>query len=325
MWAAQRLVPLVLLASALASAQHSPENCSSPTLFANVFDRHGQPAQKLTSDNFRLKLGRNKVDIKSATFEVKPRRVVVVLDTSGSMAGNTGHAKWEIAREAARDILSVSTPELPIAFVMFSSAVIKEFGFKESRSGVPSWLDSFDNGKNGGPRGVTGLFDAISAAKQILGPAQEGDALYVITDGQDDHSSGKVKGLKKELMKSGVRVFAFWLYDQYGFGFMEQQEGDFADLVTDTGGWFGGQTSESANFYSDRYQFDDQVKKQVRAQTALTVVQICALYRLQLDMPANLQRDSPVSLKVVDKNGKLRTNLHVLYPRRFTDCPPVER
>ena len=59
------------------------------------------------------------------------------------------------------------------------------------------------------PHGKTALFDSIDQALSLLGTPELGDAIYVVSDGGDNHSHVSFSKLKEKLVSHGVRVFVF--------------------------------------------------------------------------------------------------------------------
>ena len=108
------------------------------------------------------------------------------MDISGSLTEH-GEAKWNIAREAVRDLLTQSPETVPIAKLTFADGVRDVFNFSQSREAIAEWL----NGAVQRPAEKfrkTALFDAILEELKQLGLVQLGDAMYAITDGGDNDS-----------------------------------------------------------------------------------------------------------------------------------------
>ena len=107
---------------------------------ANVLDRNGRPLRELTKDNFQVKVNGRLVTHLEATYSVAPRRIVVLLDMSGSMGGDVDHNKWKIAIEAVQDLLVETPADVSLALVTFSDHVNDIFEFSQSRSSMARWL-----------------------------------------------------------------------------------------------------------------------------------------------------------------------------------------
>jgi|ERR1700687_3444876 len=101
---ALRFAGLLLLAYGfLATAQTAPTQ-TTRSLLVNVLDRNGNAVRDLAKDSFRAKVNGHPATVVEARYSLAPRRIVVLLDMSGSMAGETEkNKKWRIAREAIED------------------------------------------------------------------------------------------------------------------------------------------------------------------------------------------------------------------------------
>ena len=67
-------------------AQPSP-SVPSRSILVNVLDRDGNAIRDLTKDSFHVKINKQPVVVLGADYDLAPRRIVVLLDMSGSMGG----------------------------------------------------------------------------------------------------------------------------------------------------------------------------------------------------------------------------------------------
>jgi hypothetical protein len=105
------LILLALFSSGLAQQAPNPEATpATRPVLVNVFDLHGKAVRDLTKDNFRVRVNGKPAVVLDARYSLAPRRIVVLLDMSGSMAGESDNKKWRIAREAVEDFLA-QTPQ----------------------------------------------------------------------------------------------------------------------------------------------------------------------------------------------------------------------
>jgi hypothetical protein len=317
---------LALLFFSLASfclAQQTPrkEPCTPAPILVSVVDLHGRPQDSLDTSNFEVKVDRKIVELQSATYKVQPSRMVVVLDTSGSMSGSPSrHEKWEITRAAVQEALSVPAPAVPIALIAFSNGVYKTFPFNQSRSTMLSWLDGIDPKQRSGLHGKTALRDAIAAANRLLDPHQEGDAIYAITDGGENESTTTNKELESQLLRNHVRLYTFLLRERISVDLEEGQT--FVDMVTNTGGALFGETASDSYWWENQpqYSFDEKIKNRIAGQAAMLVARTAAFYRIDLLHPEAPKEGSNLSVDVVGRNGKKRADLLVAYPKKFFAC-----
>jgi hypothetical protein len=209
------------------------------TIIVNVLDRNGNPLRDLTKDSFQVKINKQPVTVLSASYEIAPRRIVVLLDMSGSMGGNADSKKWKIAREVVEDLLTQTPPEVQIAFLTFTEQVHDVFDFRESRSAISKWLNEGPTQRNN-LKGRTAFRDAIIAGQRVLQPFRTGDAIYAITDGGDNSSHISMDRTQAALRESGVRLFAF-LFAEYISTVEEVDSLDsLIEMASDSGGFVFG-------------------------------------------------------------------------------------
>ena len=185
-------------------AQQAP--CSTRTLLVNVIDQEGKPAQ-VSADSFRAKYHGHSVDILSVTSVAASRRIVLLLDATGSMQDGL---KWEAEQLLARDIVQ-GPPDSSFALMIFGSDIEDKIGFAQGPVALAKKLNDLPSELQAIPKGErkTALYDAILAALNELTPPREGDTIYVITDGEDNRSTNKPSQVEPRLLAVGVRPFAF--------------------------------------------------------------------------------------------------------------------
>lgn len=308
---------VALLTCAHLVAQSAPKQ---PTLWlpVNVLDRNGNAVRNLTRDNFHVKVNGHLATPLDAHYSLAPRRIVVLLDMSGSMAGVTVQSrKWELAREAVEDFLTETPSDVQVAVITFSSGVHDIFNFSQSRSSITAWLKR-GAGQQPIDKGQTALYDAIDAAAKLLEPALPGDSIYAITDGGDNHSHISETAVRQRLLQSQIRFFLFMFADPPPF-YQEQLGGtSVMELARDTGGFVFGISGHRSSFASPLgfdYSKDDQNK--IKPQTQALNIQVNGFYTLQLDANLSTNKANKLSLEVVDGSGKVRKDVSWTYSREF--------
>ena len=137
--------------------------------------RSDRPVAGLRADDFVLTDNGRAQRIESASLEAMPLSVMLVLDTSGSMAGT----RFGNLIEGAKDVLKTLGPEDRVALMAFSSQVSQEVELTGDIARVEQALDELT------PHGGTSLRDAVYAALKVSpAPGSRGVAL-VFSDGVD--------------------------------------------------------------------------------------------------------------------------------------------
>jgi tight adherence protein B len=137
--------------------------------------------------------------------------VVVVIDTSGSMAG----APIQSATAAATDFVSSLDPETRVAVIGFGATVETAAGFDANRRQTNNAIAGLQ------AAGETALYDALVAASQAFGPGNSRRFVVVLSDGTDTASSSSLQEAARALDGSGAALYAITL---------ESDEADFAGL-----------------------------------------------------------------------------------------------
>src|SRR3990167_9413094 len=135
-----RLRRLLLLALALllasvaldARAQAcAADNPLRRTLPVNVLDQQGNLVRGLTAADFRAEFRGHPVKILSLTRTTGSRRIVILLDVSGSMASSK--SKWEVARMAAEDVAAYAATGSLFGLVVFADHVNEKLDLSAGR------------------------------------------------------------------------------------------------------------------------------------------------------------------------------------------------
>src|SRR5437870_11357441 len=88
----------------------------------------GQPVASVSTSSFKGEFRGKPVRILSATRNLGPRRIVVLLDASGSMVGLT-KGKWDLVLRAAGDVAAHAPPDSSVALLVFNDKVKQEVDF----------------------------------------------------------------------------------------------------------------------------------------------------------------------------------------------------
>jgi Mg-chelatase subunit ChlD len=298
-------------------AQQPASDQRTRSLLANVLDRHGNAVRDLTQENFRIRINGKPASVVNASYSFAPRRIVVLLDMSGSMAGTRASTKWQIAQQAVEDLLEMSPADEQVALLTFSDQVHDVFDFSQTRSSMLEWLrQGIDRRKK--VRGRTALFDATLAAAKILNPTRQGDVIYLVTDGGDNSSHISAANTKTVFFRSAIRMFVFLFAEPM----LTEEERSGLDRVTelarDTGGFvFGTRGQELGAGYPTwhvMYNYDDLTREKIRIYTQALNLQVNGFYTLQIAGPA-WEKDSKVKLEIVDKAGAIRKDVAFTYQR----------
>jgi hypothetical protein len=284
-------------------------------VLVNVLDAHGDAVRDLTKQDFRVSVNGRQIPVLDAQYSLAPRRIVVLLDMSGSMTEALSK-KWQIAQHAIDDLLTQTPGDVPIALLTFAGTVLDVFDSPQSRTEIDRWLKEGPGQK---PKlkypAKTALFDAVLQALKLLNPVQGGDIIYAITDGDDNASEASAARTKAALLQADVRLFAFLLTESEHVA--PEEEGkrySLLSMVEDSGGFVFGLTGRQKPF-SD-YVYDRTNSERIMAVTRELNILVSGFWKLDL-APSGLSKNSKLRMELVRRNEKPRRNLTLIYPREL--------
>lgn len=251
----------------------------------------------LNSPSFRAKLQGQQVKVSSATARPGSRRVVLLLDASGSV-----NKKLNFARLIAENLLHNDPQELHTALVVFSDHIIDTADFSRPPSEIATKLTSVKEGW-----GKTALLDALMYSATLLQPSMPGDAVYVISDGFDNSSHAILSEVNREFLTRRIRLFAFKLADSLPIGWKAEDDSLLQELARTTGG--------SVVEFDGGEQRDRLIKA-----LASEFDEIVHFYDLEVELPNRLNKEHRWDLQVLDDNGKRRNDVQVFYPQKLLPC-----
>jgi len=194
-----------------------------------VSDQMNRVVEGLDKDNFQVFDNKKQQVIQHFSREDVPISVVVVFDTSGSMASNH---KIERAREAVVELLKASNPQDELLLISVADKPQLQTGFTQSIETIDSALVSLV------PQGSTALLDGIYLAiSQMKNARYSRKALLIISDGGDNHSrydEGEIMDLVKE---SDLVIYSIGIYDEF---FQSEEERLGPELMSEISELTGG-------------------------------------------------------------------------------------
>ncbi len=169
-------------------------------------DRQGSFVEGLTPQDFQASIHNRALSIQSVRRVVGPNRVLILLDASGSMTSNG--AKWVPTINMAKRLAETIPESSPVALVLFSTETYLIVNFDESRATLTDRINALprvDWRKLKQQR--TALLDALKYSVSLLGTTLHGDAIVIISDGDDNASMENEVQLQETLLTSETRVF----------------------------------------------------------------------------------------------------------------------
>src|SRR5713101_4087990 len=312
------LMASALLFGGLLSVAQSPPKRTVSVLI-NVLDQNGSAVSDLRKENFQVKLNGHPAALVGAPYSFGPRRIVVLLDMRSSMKGQSINNAWVIAREALEDVLTESPTGAQIALLTFSSQVDKIVDFSQGRPAIKDWLKHGPSQRSdikACTKECTGLFDAVSEAPKLLQPSQPGDVIYAITRGGEGNSDVSKTDLKKQLLRNGIRLFAFLFVNDVRFEGEPIRPSSIVEVARETGGAvFSIPGREGLRSWVVEFHEDDKTRERIRLYTRELSAEVSGFYTLELDDHVPPGKLSRVSAEIAENNGRVRKNVTLAYQR----------
>jgi len=285
------------------------EKCSNPILFLNSVGQDLMARRDIRAEDLDVTVDGKRTQVVSFSLNSGPRRIIMMVDTSGSMHASPQRRGWGIALRTAAFAFNSVPSNASVALLTFGDRLRGQTDGFQDRPKVASKV--LDLAKQE-PQGQTALFDSIDQALSLFQAPQLGDAIYLVTDGGDNKSKVSPKTLREELIAHGVRVFVFLVPIEEPLT-VEEREGP--SLVGDLAAYTGG--------YVVRISWHEiGADEQAWAQRAATKIsgQVQSMYQMELDISSVGSSKGRVKAGFA---GRKRGNDTLAYPRQLVPCAPV--
>src|SRR5947209_4155016 len=281
-------------------------DCSAPTVLLNAFDKNLQLERDLRAEDIKVDVNGKHASILSVSFDSNPRRIVLMVDSSGSMEASPEHRGWGLALPAAAYAAYVVPPSASSELVTFSDKLHRESS--EFENGKVLQERVFDLARKQ-PNGFTSLFDSVHQVLAEFKELRSGDAIYIVTDGGDNKSRISRKRVMEELISRRIRAFVFLIQQRPP---LTEEEGrgasDMYGFAESTGGAVVQITSDDP---AGREQLDNLAPQ--------IIAQVQGVYRLELGI-SEVKKNSRVKVQFVNRDRK-HTTRNLVYSQQIMPCP----
>lgn len=244
----------------------------SVRVVVTVLDGRGVPVQGLTAAQFQAFEGQDALPVESvqaAIDEQQPLSVIVVIDVSGSMAGE----RMPQAKAAAASFVQSLGAGDQAAVVVFSDAVRTVVPLTGDRQQLADGIATLQ------PEGSTALYEAVQVGAYAAASAPSPrSAVVLLTDGENETQASDATrdGSLAVAHGAGVPIFAIGVGETTDAAYLQE-------LASSTGGQYLVATPESvAGVYGDiasllRNQYVVTIADPRRADGANAAAQIVAV------------------------------------------------
>ncbi len=320
------LLLLLLIASGLALAAQE-QATQTYVLPLGVYDRDGKFVEGLKPEQIRVK--GVKATVKRLELDTGPRRIILLLDMSGSMGQRK--TAWEFVRSVTKAVLTAIRPDNSVALHVFAEKHVVLVPFTEDFAAVDSQLDALPRpGRTEAKEAYgrkTALLDALaSVMNECEKEFRLGDVIFLISDGGAMRTSEvKIQDLRSRVGRAGVRIFHLvpilpslatvgdlWVWD------LEVAE----SLAKETGGeilfpWETWEVPVPGGSYPPNYARSENVAATV--QKAARLIQ--SVYRVELEVPESPHKPRKLTVEVLDSHKRRISKERLLDPRYLVPQP----
>jgi VWFA-related protein len=173
---------------------------------ATVTDANGRFVPGLRKEDFRVYQDDQSQQITHFSNERVPVSLGIILDTSGSMAGEKMAAAKVALNRFLRDLLG---PEDEVFLYRFDTSPELVHEWTTDRARVSEALNRIQ------PRGGTAMYDAVAEAIPLVQAGKHRKkALLIISDGNDTSSRTAIFALKEQIRETEVLIYAIGIDTQ---------------------------------------------------------------------------------------------------------------
>lgn len=322
------LCPAVILAVLSSAAIAQSLKCKSEVP-VGIVNGSGEPFHGLSAADFLGRAGKTSLSVKNMTFDDGPRRIVLVVDTSKKLNGDTRQAE----RTMIQTLLGSARSQDRFAMVTARGPehVVK---FGEEHSAFIEALPTEGESRHGKEPSV---LDGVMKAIDLFGDAKPGDSIIVMAADLAVSHTANAKMVARALDQHHIRMFGLALglvqvknstvsgQSTTAWGLATATPG-IGDFVYDTGDAdfypltrnSGGMVMAVMN-YDPRATYsmkDPRFVNRAKQQTIAVYNMIAGYYKVELDG----EHAGEWSFEPTPDVRKAAPNMFLLYPHEISSC-----
>jgi len=319
LFARSLLVALCFFAAIPALAEQ--RDCRDRTIPVSAYTEKGNSAPELTPRNLTGKFENKPVAIKAVSHAEKPPRVILLIDTSASMVDRVGD---EI--NVAEGVVLRMPADVPVGLAFFAKDSLPVLLPNTNHNEATVELEALRWDRRS-YRGKTAIWTAIHDTVKMFGKPLPGDAIYLISDGDENASSGKIKEVEETISTAGIRLFVFLVsgiptgssqFDGVGIEWVQQ----FAKF---TGGTVISVSPPDGPFSALPFRMGlvDNKGKPTPVGLALDsqLDLLLHFYSVEIELPGNLNRPREWKLELFQSSKSHEDRIVLTYPTLLAPCP----
>jgi len=309
------LVVGILCGFAAASAA---QDCTQILPFNVLDQKTGNTVTSLRLELLQARMGELAVRI-TGIMPVEHRRVLVLVDKSGSMAPKNGpgsHQKevLEITENTLTGLLKELPQGVSVAYGFFNDKAAFTEGFfhdfKDLQQAIADTRQKLLKPDQGG----TALFDALHQAILRFETPQAGDVIVLLSDGGENKSKLAEGEFEKEMRRSGLRL-ALLFVNQHTTEYAEPFVQTILNLTDDTGGAVSSLDIDDFSWTSKK-----DVAANREAIRKFWTEEVLGGYTLQVQVPANFKKSKKWKVQLNAGTDAQLKHVTLQYPVKLEPC-----
>jgi von Willebrand factor type A domain len=304
------------------------DGCRERTVPVTILNPDGSSPQGLGTTTFEASYKGKPVVIKSVTIDQRQRRILLLMDASGSLLGEDS-VDARLAMDVADDLVDNIPGPSEIGFASFSMKIEQSLAPTVDRAKVKNEIANLRSSRAAmqkqGNR-LTALWDAILENSKLLNSHQIGDVIFVITDGETDAGKTKASEVARTLLAAGTRLYTVEIRrgDILGGQAIMQLQGglnEFDQVLSETGGIAVIPPPRSPFFTRELTSMDKSGKASwMRVALNSQYRQMLFFYRIEVELPESVRKAESWHLHVMSPEKPMKKDLVLIYPEKLAPC-----
>lgn len=315
---------VLLLCTQPVCSQEPP--CTTRKVPVYFRDAQSLSLQNISINDLDAKVHGQPVKMISLASDLRPHRVVLILDASGSM-GISVHEppSWNLELSLAQHFFEMNRQRSRVALLFFNDRVNEVVDFSQGNSAVADrlWQVAQDREyRKNRVKGKTALRDAIFEGVELLDHPTSADAVYVLTDGGDNASIHSTSDLLQRLAVTSVRVFAILVYQDRGASSRPPEEVSGPNELSDIAQKSGGEILTAAMWSGTGVALSANAETKVKSEETLNRLYQTILQDslLEVELPFLIVKNERWELKLSNTARRQWKGAQITYPTILVSC-----
>jgi hypothetical protein len=312
------MLSLIPVLSACSYAFADQPECLDRVIPVSISDSNGVPAVSMSVANLQGSYRKKPVFVKTIQLEERPPRIILLVDTSGSMG-----LRAEAAIDAAEGVMSHLPANVEVGLAFFAGNTIPVELPTSDRTTLLLQLQALRRSRSS-YRGRTAIRSALVASARMFGTPALGDSISLISDGGENQSKSSPSDVEMALGNSAIRVFALIFQSILGDprGRDELTGGLYVqDVAESTGGTVVIIPSQTFPV-STSISFIDKNGKATQLALDLDrqLNRFLSFYRAEITLPERVKKPESWKLELAGGSKSNSGKLELSYPRVLLPC-----